>query len=173
MTVPPECTADYASSFTEKKRRHPSSGASFHATFCEGSKKNLSEISEEAPRTTIGLRLAGKCSRTRQCHRTRCRSKSVSRNCSPRSPSQNRCGPVGVPVRWHFLSRRHGRLPETVGDESAGPDSRKPRRRSQGAESSRKVFSPAVEIARNRCIDGFNPLQIFTTMERLEQFNLR
>jgi len=58
---------------------------------------------------------------------------------SPRSFTQDRCGAIGVPIRTHFVSRRHGCLSETVGHERAGRDSGKSRRRGKSAWIARKI----------------------------------
>lgn len=55
-------------------------------------------------------------------------------------------------LRGHFLSRRYGCLSETVGYESAGSATGKPRRGSPDVGFERKVFFEATEITEDRRI---------------------
>ena len=122
----------------------------FLQRFARDVKKNLSGISEESLNKLSAYDWPGNVRELANVDRTRCGSRSGSGDCSPRSASQNRCDAVGAQVRRYFVSRRYGRLPETVSRESAGPDSRKPRRRSPGAGPPRKVFSEAAEKSRHQ-----------------------
>ena len=140
----------------ERRDDIPALAHHFLQRFAKEIKKTFSEVSGETLRKTLRLRLAWKCSRTRQCHRTRCRSKPGFGDCAPRSAGQNRCGPGGAAVRRHFVSRGYGCISETAGHENSGADPGKPRRRRPGAGSSRKIFSEAAEIAGDRRIDGFS-----------------